>query len=309
MAATFDKIHQPRVEDGKWSRPPEYKPEAPPSEAPELDAQEQEQQASEIQPPPNWKSRGDIWSKLPAEAKALVVQREQDFQRGVSQLGEQAKTARELGQVFEEFRDHLPKTQSGETIPQRDTVRLLLAAHRALEQSPREALAYLAQSYGVSDLGGQQPADVEQIRQQAYAEAQQHLQQHYQAQQQQQAQQQWQQQAHQLAEHVNRFASDKPHWAELEGEILHHVNGLRATNPEMDPREVLRTAYDKALRSESAIRQQQKGRGQETRGRSETPRIDECQKRWLPSFRATKGDVYAGMADVYDRLHGHSGRY
>ena len=117
MAATFDKIHQPQFEDGKWSCPPEYRPEAPPSEAPELEAQEQEQQASEIQPPPNWKSRGDIWSKLPAEAKALVVQREQDFQRGVSQLGEQAKTAREFGQVFEEFREHLPKDEAARQSP------------------------------------------------------------------------------------------------------------------------------------------------------------------------------------------------
>ena len=124
----------------------------------------------------------------------------------------------------------------------------LLAANDALERNPAEAIQWLANHYGV-DLGslGQAPPDPQQEAQTLLQQAQQEALRSFQAQQQWEQQQQQQAMAQQLTQHVERFASDKPHWADLEPEILHHVTGLRGTNPEMDPREILQTAYAKAL--------------------------------------------------------------
>ena len=158
----------------------------------------------------------------------------------------------------------------------------LLAANDALERNPAEALQWLANHYGV-DLGslGQAPPDPQQEAQTLLQQAQQEALRSFQAQQQWEQQQQQQAMAQQLTQHVERFASDKPHWAELEPEILHHVSGLRATRPEMDPRDVLQTAYDKALAGRPELDASKKGRAKAQGGRSKTPCITQRQKhRW-----------------------------
>ena len=256
MAATFDKIHQPRGEDGKWARPPEWKPEAPPPEVPTDDTSETGEQHSDIAPPVSLNAKArEHWASLPAEMKQFIAEREQQAQQKISELGLHARTARELGQVFEQYHETAPKLADGRPAPPTQVMHHLLAANDALERNPAEALQWLANHYGV-DLGslGQAPPDpqqeaqthLQQAQEQAYAQARQQYEM--------QEQQRWQAQATQLAEHVNKFASDKPHWADLEPEILHHVTGLRGTNPEMDPREILQTAYAKALAANPAIR-------------------------------------------------------
>ena len=89
--------------------------------------------------------------------KQYIAQRETQTQQKISELGEYAKTAKELGQVFQEFADHLPKTEDGQTIPERDTVRLLLAAHRALEENPEAALRWLAKSRASVSIASARP--------------------------------------------------------------------------------------------------------------------------------------------------------
>jgi hypothetical protein len=250
MAATFDKIHQPRGEDGKWARPPEWKPEAGPSEIPADDSETGEQH-SDIAPPVSLNAKArEHWASLPTEMKQFIAEREVQSQQKISELGQHARTAREIGQVFEQYRETAPKLADGRSAPPTQVMHHLLAANDALERNPTEAIQWLANHYGV-DLGslGQAPPDPQQEAQTLIQQAQQHALQRYQEEQQQQQWQWQQQQAQQLTQHVERFASDKPHWAELESEILHHVTGLRGTNPEMDPREILQTAYAKALAS------------------------------------------------------------
>jgi hypothetical protein len=302
MAATFDKIHQPRGEDGKWARPPEWKPEAGPSEIPADDSETGEQH-SDIAPPVSLNAKArEHWASLPTEMKQFIAEREVQSQQKISELGQHARTARELGQVFEQFHETAPKLADGRPAPPTQVMHHLLAANDALERNPSEAIQWLANHYGV-DLGslGQAPPDPQQEAQTLIQQAQQHALQRYQQEQQRQQQWQWQQQAQQLTQHVERFASDKPHWAELEPEILHHVSGLRATRPEMDSRDVLQAAYDKAL---AANPQYDVAKKSEIKKRAdEAKRIASMNVKSVGGFIARAGGNWADdLGKIYDSI-------
>ena len=157
--------------------------------------------------------------------------------------------------MFEQYHETAPKLADGRPAPPTEVMHHLLAANDALERNPAEAIQWLANHYGV-DLGslGQAPPDPQQEAQTLLQQAQQEALRSFQAQQQWEQQQQQQAMAQQLTQHVERFASDKPHWADLEPEILHHVTACAATHPEMDPREMLADCIRQSPGREPAIR-------------------------------------------------------
>ncbi len=244
MGRTFNEIEK----TDPYRALPEWKPEAEPqSVAPELPGQEHKIPGDAIQPPVSLNAKArEIWSTLPRDAQALWAQREQEANAKITELGTYARAARELGQVFEEFREHLPKAEDGQTIPERDTVRLLLAAHKALEEDPERALRWLAENKGVS-LNGLGEADKEQMQQRAYAEAQQQFQQQQEWQSKKQEWDQYQRQTQRVHAHVEAFTRDKPHWDQIEADVLYFIPAEKANNPHGEPTEWFQAAYNKAM--------------------------------------------------------------
>ena len=240
-----DRVDPPRESNGQYRRPPEYRPEAPPSEAPELEAQEPKQTPNK---PVSWSPKiAEKWGSLDPEIQQEILRREQDVQRYATKTGEAVKSAQAINAVIEDYAARLPEQERA--IPRQEHVKLLYAANEALRTDPVRAIQYLAQAHGVdlAQLAGGQTQQAEPSAEDLIRQAQEHAYAQARQQYEMQEQQRWQAQATQLAEHVNKFASDKPHWAELEPEILHHVYAARSANPEMDPRQILQTAYDKAL--------------------------------------------------------------
>ncbi len=303
--ASFEAVHdaaEPSSEDGKWARPPEWKPgpaEAPAdeSEASELEVPEPEQQASRIQPPVSLSREArEHWANLPEPVKQFIAQRETQATQKISELAEYGKVAKEIRTLFQEFGETAPRLPSGEALPEAESMRLLLAANRALEQNPQEALKWLADSYGV-DLGG---VDTEQARQAAYLEAQE---QHAWQEKTRQWEQHQQTQRH-LMDHVTRFAESKgASWPQIEGDVLYHISALKALNPQMDHRDLLQAAYEKAVASRPDLdpskKADQKKRADEAR------RISAMNVKSTGDWIARNGGSWQKtMENVYDQIEG-----
>ena len=138
------------------------------------------------------------------------------------------------------------------------------------ERNPQEALQWLAQSYGV-DLG---TADTERVRQQAYAE----MQQQQQWEQQKQQWEQHQQQQRQLQAHVEKFAAERAaHWPAIENDVLYFIPAEKARNPEGDPRDWFRAAYNKAMASRPDLDSTKKAEAKKSRRSGASHRINERQ--------------------------------
>jgi hypothetical protein len=143
------------------------------------------------------------------------------------------------------------------------------------------------------DLRGQ--VDAQAIRQQAYAEFQAELQ---------------QQHAQQQTTYIAKFAADKPYFSHIQNEVLYHVLALKGTNPELDYRELLRRAHDKALAEHPDLDPKTKERTQ-TQMREAKRKADEARRQQSLNVRSTvgaaprsSGDMYSRMADIYDQIHG-----
>jgi hypothetical protein len=304
--AVHDKVRPARNESGQFSRriPTEGElaglqdldvEETPPQD-------ETETKAEQIAKPQAWgKKVAEHWDKLPLEIKQEIAKREQDIQRFISERGNASKSevTQQLESIASRFADTLPRV-NGQPMPTTQMMEHFLAANHALETNPREALQWLAKSYGV-DLGGQ-PADVEQVRAQAYAEAQSQLQQHYQ----QQQQQQYEQQHRQTENYLLKFAADKPYFSQIENQVLYHIMALKSVDPDLDYRELLQLAHDKALaeRPELDVEKTAKAKAEARR------RADEAKRLASLNVKSTTGksprsskDIWGDMAATYDRLN------
>jgi hypothetical protein len=119
-----------------------------------------------------------------------------------------------------------------------------LAAHHALETQPAQALAWLAQSYGIPLAALGQDPEAVQMQQRQMTQLQQ------QAQRLQAQQQQWQQQRQAyLQKEIESLINGKEHWSSIEDETIRQLNAVRAQNPsayEMDPFRVVKDAISRA---------------------------------------------------------------
>ena len=122
-------------------KPPEYRPPAPPSVAPELKGQEQKLPSDAAQPPTSLSREArEHWASLPEPVQKFIAEREMQAQQKISELGEYAKVAREITQVFEQFSETMPKLADGQAAPPSQVMQHLLAANDALgTQSARGA--------------------------------------------------------------------------------------------------------------------------------------------------------------------------
>jgi hypothetical protein len=243
------KDDRPRGPDGKFL--PKEKAEAAPVEAapaqeiPSTDttkAIEPQVSTPAINPPAGWTAAEKAeWSKLPPAIQAAVDRREQEISRGGQQWSEEKRR-------YEAVLAPVAQAFKARNLSVEDGLNRLLGAQDYLDRDPAGAIAWLAQSYGV-DLQNLESTPsapqaprfdpmVQQLQQQTqYLESQ--LNGFLQS---------------QTLGVIEQFAQGKPHYADVEGDLVNIIPMVKAANPGATPQEVLEKAYDQAIWSNPNVR-------------------------------------------------------
>ena len=159
----------------------------------------------------------------------------------------------------------------------------MLNAERRLAQDPYSAIAEIAQAYGVN-LGAygtnQQPGAVEHALRQQILSLEQRLNETSSRIQQREAHEALTQERT-VASEIEKFATGKSDWAELENDILAEIIGIRANIdsgvlPDMSPQDMLAKAYDRAQRNNPQVWEKKQA---EVRKAEDEKRVAEAQKR------------------------------
>lgn len=263
MAAVYDKMNPDREPDGKFAakdKPAETveTQEAAPveTETPQEPAQEPTEPAKPaIDAPVSWNAEMKAkWGSLAPEVQEFISKREGEAHKRISELGEAVKQ-------IEPFREHLEplrRSASQIGISASEALRSLLAANDYLDRDPAGAIQWLAKRYGVN-LGTQatsestQPEN-EQIRsltdhvrrlEGRLAETQNHLSTR--------EQRETEAQKSSLSKLVDDFSKDKDYWNDIEGDVLDQIHAIRAREPDLEPKQVLEKAHDRALKLNEAV--------------------------------------------------------
>jgi len=115
-----------------------------------------------VEAPAHWSNDfKDSFNALPPEAREVFLQRykdmEGDYTRKTQEVADIRRRASALDEVMQPFRDEFARAGLDDI----GAVRQLLGAHKFLRESPGQAIAWLAQNYGVSTdaLGATEQAD------------------------------------------------------------------------------------------------------------------------------------------------------
>jgi hypothetical protein len=243
------KDDRPRGPDGKFL--PKEKAEAAPVEAapaqeiPSTDttkAIEPQVSTPAINPPAGWTAAEKAeWSKLPPAIQAAVDRREQEISRGGQQWSEEKRQ-------YVTALSPIANLARANGVPVEVAAQRLAAAQEYLERDPRAGIAWLAQSYGV-DLQNLESTPsapqaprfdpmVQQLQQQTqYLESQ--LNGFLQS---------------QTLGVIEQFAQGKPHYADVEADLVKFIPLVQQTEPGLNPQQVLEKAYDQAIWANPNVR-------------------------------------------------------
>lgn len=232
---------RPRGPDGKFL--PKEQLAAPVTAAPEVITAPDEATKPITQPstaaveaPGPWAADAkSLWASLPPAVQAAVAKREAEMNEGGRQWSEQKRR-------YEQTLAPLVEETQRIGIPLEAGLNAMLSAHRLLSnpQTAPQAIVQLAQQAGVdlTNLASNPPAPqpqhdpmVQQLTQTvSYLENQLNgfLQ-------------------NQTLGIVNQFSEGKPHYAEVEGDILKVLPLIKAENPELSPQQWLDKAYEQAI--------------------------------------------------------------
>lgn len=263
LTKVWDKHHKPRDEQGRFAgtQEPSGAEEAAagpvteePAQTDQSPAAGQEEPSGEaaIPAPQSWSADMKAkWAALPPDVQEYVNKRDGEAHRQISEMGEKVK-------AFEPLRPHIEtlREMTGRRgISEADGMQRLLAAQKFLDQNPTEAIRWLADAYKV-DLGrfakpattGDEASDTDQVsalkshiatlerqiaetsnrvttREKADAEA----------------------RMADLNSRIEKFASSKDDWADLEDDVFAQIHAVKAANPSASPEEILEKAYENAL--------------------------------------------------------------
>jgi hypothetical protein len=216
-----------------------------------------EQPPAAIPAPQSWSADvKEIWPTLPPATQEFLAKRESEMHSKITQQGQELSQFEPIRQVVEQHMDIFER--NGVSID--DGIGRLLNAERLLETNPAAAIAQIAQAYGV-DLGqfkGQPSngSDPNAALHQRIAHLESQLNDtSNRIQQREQAEAQTQQQS--TLTLIEKFATGKPDWADLENDVLTEITGLKAAVaqrliPAMTAEETLNKAYERAQRNNPA---------------------------------------------------------
>lgn len=267
-----------RDEQGRFApkaeAPQAEKPEAPTGKESLPVAQGDEEQPDEqasardlARPPSSWKPAAKAaWEALPADIRAEVHRREQNFLEGQARLLPDAELGRNMRQTIEPYR-MLIEAEGG--TPERAVASLLQTAALFRVGTPQQkqaALYQIAQQYGVPLPSAQEaeqpqgaaPGEFRDPRLDALL--QQAEMQRMEAARQQQMREQYEinrldQVVAQWSEAVDSNGKElRPYYSNVEGDIAALIPQIRAANPGAKAEDVLQQAYDRACWAHPEIR-------------------------------------------------------
>jgi hypothetical protein len=298
MSAIYKKNYPERSENGQFaSREPKDETQTVlPDQAPVAKV---EPPVSAINAPQSWSAEMKaVFPTLPPAAQEFIAKREGEAQAKITQQGQELSQYEPIKAVFEQHRDIFERNGMDYS----DGLGRLLNAERMLEQNPAAAIAQIAQAYGVDlrQYSGQQPsgtgpdtalhqriAQLEsqlsntstRIEQREKAEADLKLQ--------------------SIASLIEKFASDKPDWADLEDDIHTEIIGIRAAisanaMPGMEESQILARAYERAQRNNPVAWEKKQALEREA---AEKKRIAEAAKQAEEAKRSKKVNVVSSPAN------------
>lgn len=241
---------EPISEEGEGETSPiEKEPEMPAKKEPK-----EEKPAEIVSAPMSWPAaEKERFKTLPPEVQKFISKREADRERYVSsKANEAANVSRQYQDIDQAFAPFERKMQlNGATRAQ--VVSQLLAAQSYLDENPKEALKWMAQSYGVtpeeifSETSQQKGDPAIAHLQQKIAQLEGHL-----------TNQQQQQHVNaysQVENQIQHFASEtdasgnyiRPHFNEVYNDMEAIVRQLRASQPQTPVKDLLQQAYERAV--------------------------------------------------------------
>lgn len=246
------------AEDNVSDETPEVSEE--PEETPQTDsdatAEPEQDQGGGLLAPEHWpEDRKSAFSGLPRRAQELFLEREREFQQGLTRLGqENAEVRKSLDPIQSEMQRY------GVTPGQ--FVGRLVAWHQYLQQDPVTALKGLGQLYGVNDLSqlAQPPAEEDQFVDPTVQALRQELQQTQQSLQglmsnQQQAVLAQQQQAvNHVRSEIERLRTERDDQGNLKRPYFDRVRHVMGAMMHVDPNVSVEDAYDRAAYADPQIR-------------------------------------------------------
>lgn len=187
-------------------------------------------------PPVSWSADAKAqWASLPPAIQAAVLKRETEASNGFRQYSEKtAHYERALAPLAQESARRGMDVQQG--------IQRLMDGQRFLEQQPEQAILWLAQRNGIdlASLASNPPAAPQPARvDPAFAQVSQEV-------------QALRGMIDQMTQGQNMalvqsFASENPHYAEVEEMLPRFISEVQAANPNLAPRDVLQQAYDRAV--------------------------------------------------------------
>ncbi len=334
MGAVFDKLHPDtrvdRAETGKFeSKAPKEPAESAESDPAEpvatdktLDTPPVEAAKPSIPRPVSLSSDVDeLWNGLSPAAQELWAKRESESNKKITELSQVAKSIDPIRQHLEPLqRAAQQKGLTADVALQR-----LLAAEEALTRDPAGAIKWLADSYGLNLSQFAQPPVDGSTPEGAHFNA---LQQEISQLKRQlgettnritsREQQEFQAREQTLAETVTKFSEGKDYWPEVEQEILDQIVAIRNRDParvQADPGGVLKEAHDRAVKLNTAVQEKLNAASKaetEAKAKAEAKKKADEAKRLASlnvksstgsSPKASKGDIFGDMGEVYDRIH------
>lgn len=266
LRKAFRNSKRERAEDGKFAtkdgRPPKTHNQPPEEVEAEQTAeapQTEQPKTPAVPVPRGWtKEAAEKWAAVPPDVQQYVSQREDMLNRTAGEFGRYRQAVEPIRQVIDQNK-HVFERNGADPA---NGIAALLAAQDMLDRNPVNALAYLAQTYGVdlralaaqvyggNDATGLAPDPEVAALQNKIAQLEHQLK--YDVEQRNAAEraavQQRQAQVRQSFEQrIDAFAKDKPDFDEVAPEILANIQAIQQLNPQATPDEVLNQAYERAV--------------------------------------------------------------
>ncbi len=285
LSAAYDEVQEgeattPEPEIGVKSDRDEsgrFKPKDIPSSTPEKTPATPREQVTEpakvtapVLPPSGWDAETkELFNQVSPEIQRQLVKRENDLRRRSDQEVEQARQIqRTYAEIDQALAPRMPELQRLGVKPG-EVVSRFMAWQQHLDTNPKQGLRDLAQSYGL-DLHQLAQEEAQQPQEPAYVRELRNQYQQTQGLLQQFQQQTEAQKVQALQNELLGFTQEtdaqgnlvRPHLEHIVEDMLPYVQHIRATNPNMAPRQILQSAYEKAIWANPSTRELELKRSQ-----------------------------------------------
>lgn len=275
-------------------------------------------EAQALEPHPRWsEEQKAAFANLPRDAQEFVLSREKEqeaaFTRKSQELAEERKSIQGVRQVLDPLRDNLQRAGVSEG----DYITRLVEADRFLQTDPQRAIQWLAQQAGV-DLAKAGSSD--QSQRDPVAGQLQALQRKLETFEQRVERERAEAEQSRIISDIDAFANEKdskgtalrPYWADVEGDLMPIVAGLKQTNPDLSPREILTKAYDQAVWANPTTRAKLIAEQQDAKAKEQKAAADKAKKAAGVNVKGTGAgqmrtkapSIDDTMSEVYDRVAG-----